>query len=142
MEATEPESVELPEATATASVGPDLKGTVEAGSFEYDFDVTEEFGGGTAPTPVDLFVSSLAACLSASIGVQADIRDADVRNVTVEAEATPPEGSVESISLTAVLDTDADEERVERIVRNGERTCHVNELLREDLPVSLDWRRA
>ncbi|MFC6826485.1 2-oxo acid dehydrogenase subunit E2 [Halopelagius fulvigenes] len=142
VEASEPEPAELPEAAATASVGPDLKGTVEAGSFEYDFDVTEEFGGGTAPTPVDLFVSSLAACLSASIGVQADIRDADVRNVTVEAEATPPEGSVESVSLTAVLDTDADDETVERIVRNGERTCHVNELLREDLPVSLDWRRA
>lgn len=138
----ESEAVELPNAAATASVGSDLNGTVEAGSFEYDFDVTEEFGGGTAPTPVDLFVSSLAACLSSSIGVQADIRDVEMRNVTVNAEATPPEGSVESLSLTVTLDTDADEETLERIVRNGERICHVNELLREDLPVSLDWRRA
>nr|WP_245781324.1 OsmC family protein [Halopelagius inordinatus] len=104
--------------------------------------MTEEFGGGTAPTPVDLFVSSFAACLSASIGVQAEIRDVEMRNVTVNAEATPPEGSVESLSLNVTLDTDADEETLERIVRNGERTCHVNELLREDLPVSLDWRRA
>jgi pyruvate dehydrogenase E2 component (dihydrolipoamide acetyltransferase) len=142
VEAVDAERTILPEARATASVGPDLKGTIEAGSFSYEFDVDEQFGGGSAPTPVDLFVGSFAACLSASVGVQADIRDVDVREVTVDAEASPPEGSVESLSVTVTVDADADEETLERIVRNGERTCHVNELLREDLPVSLDWRRA
>jgi pyruvate dehydrogenase E2 component (dihydrolipoamide acetyltransferase) len=134
--------VELPERRVSASVGPELSGSIAAGSFEYDFDVTEQFGGGGAPTPVDLFLGAFAACLSASIGVQADIRDVVFDDITVDVDGTPDDGSVESIAIHVSVATDADDAIVDRIVTNGERTCHVAELLREDLPVEVTWERA
>ncbi|WP_101295675.1 2-oxo acid dehydrogenase subunit E2 [Halegenticoccus soli] len=138
-------TVRLPEGRVSARVDSDLSGSVAAGSFEYDFDVTEEFGDGapSAPRPVDLFLGSLSACLASSIGVQAAIRDLDPGGIEVEATAAEDDrGSVESIDVRVTVDADADEDTVERMVTNGERTCHVSELLREDLPVSLSWERA
>ncbi|SEO44282.1 pyruvate dehydrogenase E2 component (dihydrolipoamide acetyltransferase) [Halogranum amylolyticum] len=134
--------VELPEGHVSASVDADFDGSISAGSFDYEFGVTEQFGGsGGAPTPVDFFLGSLAACLSSSIGVQANMRDVDFDDITVDVEATPPEGSVESLAVHVSVATDADDAIVDRIVTNGERTCHVAELLREDLPVEVTWDR-
>lgn len=130
----------LPEREVSARIS-DGSGTITAGSFEYEFGLDEEFGGGDAPTPVDLFLGSFGACLSASIEVQAEIRDVDLESVAVEAVGSPSEGSVESIDLLVEIDTDADDETTERMVNNGERTCHVAELLSEDLPVNLSWNR-
>jgi len=49
---------------------------VSAGSFEWTFDEPEDLGGsGRAPSPVDMLVGALSACLSASIGFQARKRD-------------------------------------------------------------------
>lgn len=130
----------LPEREVSAQIR-NGSGSISAGSFEYDFGLDEEFGGGDAPTPVDLFLGSFAACLSASIEVQAEIRDENLESVEVEAIGSPSEGSVESVDLIVEIDTEADKETTERMVNNGERTCHVAELLREDLPVNLSWNR-
>ncbi len=138
---TESASNQLPERHVRAHLRDDLSGVVSAGSTEWSFDVEEEFGGGGAPTPVDLFLGSLSACLSASIGIQADIREVDLTAVDVETDATPDEGSVASITVRVFIDGDADDETLDRIVRMGERTCHVEELLREDLPIELSWSR-
>ncbi|XVH30560.1 2-oxo acid dehydrogenase subunit E2 [Haloferacaceae archaeon DSL9] len=135
------DGVVLPEHRASAALGPDLSGSVAAGSFDWPFDVSEQFGGGRHPQPVDYFVASFAACLSASIGVQADIRDVDFETIEVDAEASPPEGSITALTALVRIDTDADDATVDRLVTNGERTCHVSELLREDLPVELSWER-
>lgn len=134
----------LPERTATARLDPDLSGTVTAGDSEWPYDVTPEFGGGRHPTPVDYFTGALAGCLSASIGVQADMREIAFEGIEVTAESAPPEGSVESIDLEVALSgvDDADDDALDRIVSGGERTCHVAELLREDLEVNVSWRRA
>ena len=134
--------VELPEGRVSASIDTDFDGSISAGSFEYEFAVTEQLGGSEdAPMPVDFFLGSLAACLSSSIGVQANMRDVAFDDITVDVEATPPEGSVESLAVHVSVATDADDAIVDRIVTNGERTCHVAELLREDLPVEVTWDR-
>ena len=130
----------LPEREVSARIEKG-SGTITAGSFSYEFDLDEEFGGGEQPTPVDLFLGSFAACLSASIEVQGEIRDIEIESVTVDATASPPEGSVESIDLVVAIDTEADDETTERMIENGERTCHVAELLREDLFIELSWGR-
>ncbi|WP_129114783.1 2-oxo acid dehydrogenase subunit E2 [Halegenticoccus tardaugens] len=138
----------LPEGRVSARAESDLSGTVTAGTFAYDFDVTEDLGGDSpaAPRPVDLFLGSLAACLSTSIGVQADIRDLPFDGIDVAAVATEDDrGSVESVDVRVAIGVDrdeADDDVLERLVENGERTCHVSELLREDLPVSIAWDRA
>lgn len=137
----------LPERTVTADVAPDYSGTVTAGSFAWRIDSGDDLGSGTAPSPVDLFLGGLAACFAVSVGVQADIRDVQLSGVSVDASATPLEGSVDSIALRVRIDVgeeadDLDDDVLDRIVAIGERTCHVAELLREDLPIELTWERA
>lgn len=138
---TTSEEVELPERTVTTHLREDLSGWIAAGSFEWEFDVTEKFGGSGGPTPIDYYLGALSSCLASSIGIQADIRDVELDELSVEAEATPEEGSVESLAARVTIDGDADDETLERLVENGERTCHVAELLREDVPLELDWKR-
>lgn len=126
----------LPRRKATAYLEDDLSGRVEAGGFDRPFD------GGSAPTPVDAFLGAFASCLAASIGVQAEIREVELDDLSVDAVATPETGHVESISLSIRIDAPTDDDTLERIVEMGDRTCHVAALLREDLPVELSWQRA
>lgn len=130
---------ELPERSIAARIGPDGTGTISAGGFEYRFSGGEWFDTADAPTPVDHFLGGLASCLLSSITVQANIRNVEVSEISVTADATPAEGSVEAISLSVRVDADAETDVIERMVINGERTCHVSELLREDLSVDLEW---
>lgn len=134
----------VPERAVTADVAPDYSGTVMAGSFAWRIDSGENLDGGTAPSPVDLFLGGLASCLAVSIGVQADIRDVDFDGISVDAAATPAHGSVESIALEVRVDPgekSLEDDVLERVVTVGERTCHVAELLREDLPIDLTWKQ-
>ena len=143
VESTEEPTV--PERAVTADVDPDYAGTVTAGSFSWRIDSGDDLDGGAAPSPVDLFLGGLASCLAVSIGVQADIRDVELAGVSVEAAATPTDGSVESIALQVRVDPgdrSLEEDLLERIVTVGERTCHVAELLRADLPIDLTWEQA
>ncbi len=134
--------VTLPERMVRARLAPDLSGSVTGGALGWPFDVTERFGGGRAPTPVDHFLGALSACLSASIGVQAEMRDVTFDAIEVDVEGSPAEGSVESIEVSvSFAGCEADDETIDRIVEGGERTCHVAELLRDDLPVELSWER-
>ncbi|WP_254768165.1 2-oxo acid dehydrogenase subunit E2 [Salinilacihabitans rarus] len=138
-------AIELPERDVTASVAPDLSGTVAAGSEEWPFDVTADLGGGRAPTPVDYFLGALSACLADSIGIQADMRDVAFDGIDVRVVGSPRDGneSVEGIEIDVEIDADpdVDDATLERIVAGGERSCHVAELLREDLDVDLAWHR-
>lgn len=140
-DAFETDTVEFPERNVVAHLQKDLSGRIEAGSFEWGFDITETFGGSGGPTPIDFYLGSLSACLASSIGIQADIRDVELTELSVQAAASPAEGSVESLSVRVTIDADADTETVKRIVENGERTCHVAELLREDVPLDFAWER-
>ena len=135
------EAVVLPERTVRTHLREDLSGWIAAGSFEWEFDVSEKFGGSGGPTPIDYYLGALSSCLASSIGIQADIRDVELEELSVEAEATPAEGSVESLAARVTIDGDADDETLERLVENGEGTCHVAELLREDVPLELGWER-
>ncbi|MFC6769219.1 OsmC family protein, partial [Natrinema soli] len=98
-------------------------------------------GTETGPTPVDVFLGGLASCLSLSVRYQAEKRDASDDEIRVDADATPAERAVERIEAEVRLESDADDETLERIVDLGERGCHVSQLLREDLDLALSWDR-
>ncbi|NKE35648.1 2-oxo acid dehydrogenase subunit E2 [Natronococcus sp. JC468] len=133
---------EMPGRTVTASNAEGMSGRIEAGSFEWHYDEPEAAGGTeTGPTPVDVFLGGLAACLSLSVRFQAEKRDAAVGGIDVTTDAEPEHGSVERIAATVRLESDADDETLERIVDLGERGCHVSQLLREDLSLELSWER-
>lgn len=131
----------LPERSVLAQLEADLSGRISAGTTEWYFDVSKEFGGGGGPTPVDYFIGALAACLASSIGIQADIRDVELDTLSVSVDAEPAEGSVNSLSAQVTLEGDVDDDTLDRIVTFGERTCHVAELLREDLAFDISWSR-
>lgn len=121
-------------AVATSTDG--MSGTVDVAGIE------QRYGGGD-PTPVELFLGSLAACLSLSVRYQARFQNAPVESVEVVTDAPDESGSVESIDVTVVLDApDVEDDVLDRIVEQGEQNCHVSELLRTDLPVEIDWERA
>ncbi|MFU8867832.1 2-oxo acid dehydrogenase subunit E2 [Natronococcus sp.] len=133
---------EMPNRTVSASNAEAMAGRIEAGSFEWRYDEPADAGGSeTGPTPVDVFLGGLAACLSLSIRFQAEKRDAAVGEIDVTTDAEPEHGSVERIAATVRLESDADDETLERIVDLGERGCHVSQLLREDLSLELSWER-
>ncbi|MDQ2052191.1 2-oxo acid dehydrogenase subunit E2 [Natronolimnohabitans sp. A-GB9] len=133
---------EMPGRTVTATNPDGMHGRIDAGSFEWQYDEPEDSGGTeTGPTPVDVFLGGLASCLSLSTRYQAKKRDAEIGEISVTTDADPEHGSVESIEATIHLETDADDETVERIVELGERGCHVSQLLREDLELDLSWDR-
>ncbi|AGB36723.1 2-oxo acid dehydrogenase subunit E2 [Natronococcus occultus] len=133
---------EMPGRTVTASNPEGMAGRIEAGSFEWSYDEPEDAGGSeTGPTPVDVFLGGLAACLSLSVRFQAEKRDAAVGEIDVTTDAEPEHGAVEQLAATIRLESDADDDTLERIVDLGERGCHVSQLLREDLSLELSWER-
>jgi len=134
--------VTLPQRGAVARTNGGVSGTVSAGSFEWTFDEPEDLGGsGRAPSPVDMLVGALSACLSASIGFQARKRDVPLDSVTVDVKGSPGEGPLESIDVTVSLDADADDETLDGIVTRGERTCYVERALGKNVDVSVGWER-
>ncbi|WP_246999349.1 OsmC family protein [Halosolutus gelatinilyticus] len=139
---TDAVDTEMPARTLTAHNPEGVAGTIEAGSFRWRFDEPEAAGGSElGPTPVDVFLGGFAACLSLSVRFQANKREASVGAIDVTADAEPERGSVDRLAVTVELETDADAETVERIVDLGERGCHVSQLLREDLPLEVNWER-
>lgn len=135
---------EMPGRSVTASLDDGLAGTVTAGSFSVPFDEPADIGGTeTGPAPVDLFLGALASCLAESIRFQAaEKNDYDLSALAVHASADPDRGPVESVAVAVEIGVDADDETVERLVRFGERGCHVSQLLREDLPLEVGWERS
>ncbi|SEV99799.1 2-oxo acid dehydrogenase subunit E2 [Natrinema salifodinae] len=131
---------EMPGRSVSAANPEGMRGRIEAGSFEWSYDEPESSGGTeTGPTPVDVFLGGLASCLSLSARYQASKRDAAVDEIRVDVDAAPEEGSVERIEATIQIDSDEDDETLERIVDLAERGCHVSQLLRADLDLNLTW---
>lgn len=132
----------LPEGTVTAVREGPVRGHVDAGAFSWQFDGTEKYGGSeSAPTPVDLFLGGLASCLLSSLDVQAAKYDVTLDRLEVTTNATPFDDSVERLDVTVTIDCDADDARVDRMVEFAERSCHVAELLRESVPLTVEWER-
>lgn len=143
-ESGEGEGTTMPGRSVTARLEEGLAGTVRAGSFRVPFDEPAAVGGSeTGPTPVDLFLGSLAACLLESLRYQAvEKRDVALEDAAVVAEAEPERGPVEGLSVTVEVNTPADDGTVEQLVEMAERGCHVSQLVDESVPFELTWRRA
>jgi pyruvate dehydrogenase E2 component (dihydrolipoamide acetyltransferase) len=138
-----PRDLDLPERDVSASADGTLSGTVSIGSVEWRYDVPADAGGdGTGPTPVGMFLGSLAACLSTTVRMQAERSDVALADVDAHARATPERGWVEAIGVELRLDSDADDGTLDRVVELAERNCYALDALRDDLGVEVEWRRA
>jgi len=135
---------EMPHRDVAASLVDHLKGSVEAGPFEVPFDEPKEVGGTeTAPSPVDLLLSSLAACLSASFQFQAvEKHDLDLSTLEVRVNGRPDSGHLEEIEVSLQVGLNAEDDQIEKIIEFAEQGCHVSNALSDEIPLSITWERA
>jgi len=135
--------LDLPVRDVTAAADGALGGSVSIDGVEWRFDVPEDAGGdGSGPTPIDMFLGSLASCLSTTVRIQAERSDVALADVDVRARAAPERGWVETVTVDLRLDSGADDATLDRVVELGERNCYVLDALREDLNCEVTWRRA
>jgi pyruvate/2-oxoglutarate dehydrogenase complex dihydrolipoamide acyltransferase (E2) component/uncharacterized OsmC-like protein len=139
---TDAERIEPANRRVTAGNEDGLAGVVDFGEYTWRFDEpTDVGGGGTAPTPVDHFLGSLASCLAVSTRSQAEKYDASLDSVDVDVTGRPDHGRIESIDATLALESDADDETVERLVESAKRICTVSNLIRDDIDVDVRYER-
>jgi pyruvate dehydrogenase E2 component (dihydrolipoamide acetyltransferase) len=112
----------------------EMQATVRSRQFEWAADEPEDQGGeDTAPSPVEQFVGSLSSCLTLMIGHMAERRDVEVSDVSVTAQADPPDGRIERIDIDVDVSSDAPQADVESVVEMAERACYVNQVISEDV---------
>jgi len=114
--------------TSRSPSGP--AGTITAGPYAWEW-------GDDAPSPVHLFLGSLASCLGYFTRARWDEEDVDLGEIEITAGTPGDHGAVEPIEVVADLDTDADEDTVRRIVDYAEQDCVVAQTVREDVPMSV-----
>jgi pyruvate dehydrogenase E2 component (dihydrolipoamide acetyltransferase) len=118
---------------ATARTTDGASGTMTADSHTWEY-------GGNA-TPVHAFLGSLAACLTYFVRDHAMQTELDVGTVEVEARIPSEHGAIDSIDATVRLETGADDGAVATLVENAKRDCVVDDLIADDVPVDVEWRR-
>lgn len=119
---------------ATTELEDGMQAAVRSRHFEWAVDEPEEQGGDdTAPSPVEQFVGSLSSCLTLMINHMADRREVELDDVTVTAQAHPPEGRIERIDADIRVVSDADKENVKQVVEMAERACYVNQVIDSDV---------
>ena len=100
---------------------------------------TWEYGDGASP--VHAFLGSLAACLTYFVRDHAMEADLEVGQVDVGATIPSEHGGIDAIELGIDLETEAPDGEVDTLVENAKRDCVVDDLIAEDVPVSMEWRR-
>lgn len=106
------------------------------------FDEPVDLGGsGSAPSPVDHLLGALGSCLSIAFRQHARRDGVDVGVVSAAVEGAPTRGTLESITVTLDVGTDADSEAIEQVLTKAKRACYVSRALSEELDVSIKWVR-
>ena len=87
-------------------------------------------GQDVAPTALELAVMSLSGCISTIWAVVAKNSDVSYRKFTVVVEADKPEDQVTIVGAKAVatIESDEDQEKLERTLDKVMRTCPVGQL--------------
>jgi pyruvate/2-oxoglutarate dehydrogenase complex dihydrolipoamide acyltransferase (E2) component/uncharacterized OsmC-like protein len=140
------ETAEFPGVPATATVrafakrevsvesdGEGLRTRVRHGSIEWTNSAEADEG----PDPVTTFMGSLCSCLLMSLRVAARVRKFDLAAASLSGRCTET-GHVKTIDLELRIATSEPEDKLKRLLEVAERGCHIRELLRTDLPVTLN----
>jgi len=138
--------------TVTGTSESPTKLTVGARDFTFVVDEPESLGGTDhGPNPVEYVLASLAGCINVVVHMVAKERGVEIRGLKVTVQgsldpsrlmALPTENRAgfESIELLAEVDSDADNDEVDEILRIAETRCPVADNLLSPTPVTL--RRA
>lgn len=135
-----PERIEMPGRSARVVSQDGFAGRAILSEYEWHYDEPSEKGGGaTAPAPVAHLLGSLSACFAVTVRTEASKHDVEVQGLDVTASARPETGFIEAIDLDASLMTPISDDPVQTVVTHSERNCNILQLIREDVPVTLEW---
>ena len=90
-----------------------------------------------APDPVSSFLGALGSCLLITIRTGARARNLTVGKLALTARANET-GHVKKIELELQVQTDADDEKLARLLEVAERGCHVRAMIRDEVAVALN----
>ncbi|HVN26849.1 MAG TPA: 2-oxo acid dehydrogenase subunit E2 [Candidatus Binataceae bacterium] len=94
----------------------------------------------SAPDPVTTFLGALGSCLLMSLRVGARVRKLNVGRAAVLARANE-KGHVKEIDVELKVESSEDDDKLHRLVEVAERGCHIRQLVRDDVPVTLKVTR-
>jgi pyruvate dehydrogenase E2 component (dihydrolipoamide acetyltransferase) len=116
--------------SVTLQSGEGPSGTVNVGAYTWEW-------GDDAPSPVHMFLGSLAGCLAYYTCLRWDEEDVGLGTIEITAGTPEEHGAIEPIEVVVDLDTDAGEDTVRRILDYAEQDCVVAQAIRDDVPVSV-----
>lgn len=122
---------------AATSAGPDsLAVDVAFGSIRWQLD--GDLHG--APDPVSAFLGALAGCLLMSLRIAARVRKSEIGRAAVRARSNE-KGHVKEIQVELEVETALDDDRLNRLVEVAERGCHIRQIIRDDVSLTITVRR-
>ena len=118
------------------AVGESLKTDVTYGPLSWSLS-GEDSG---APDPVSSFLGALGSCLLMSLRVAARARSLTVGKSALTARANQ-KGHVKEIEVELQVATDADDDKLNRLIEVAERGCHIRAMIRDEVAFALTIKR-
>ncbi len=118
------------------AVGDSLAAEVKYGALSWRLSGEDD----AAPDPVSSFLGALGGCLLMSLRMAARVRKVDLGRASVHARANE-KGHVKEIKVELEVETDANDEQLQRLVEVAERGCHVRSLIRAEVAFELTVTR-
>ncbi|MFB6158814.1 MAG: OsmC family protein [Candidatus Nanohalobium sp.] len=122
---------------------------VKARDHSFEIDEPEAHGGtGAAPNPVEYELGALTGCINVTLHTVADEMDVEVEDLTVEISGelnpakfqgkdTEERAGFKQIDVEVDIESDADQETLERLVEEVEERCPVRDNLCNETPVRM-----
>ncbi len=124
---------------------------VEGGTFTVDADMPTSLGGwGSAPGPLHYCLYGLASCYAFTFAALAAMEGVALRKLEVETEGhidvskvfgLSDDPIVEEVRWRVVVDSDADDQTIERLKKLAEERCPAVYCLMNPIKLTIDVRR-
>ncbi len=117
---------------------------------EITIDEPESFGGSDeGMNPVEITLASLAGCLSITSAFLANKMKIDINDLSIEVEGEIDDKAMSSaevdsgfkeIRYNLKIDSDADEEKIEKLYQSIEQYCPVSDTLERGIEITGDYQ--
>lgn len=120
----------------------------QARHFEIVIDEPQNFGGSDdAPTPVETLLASYAGCLNVVLHILAKERNITINNLNIDIEgninpqrllgvSNEERAGFKSLDLEIKIDSDADNETIEKLIKDSKERCPINDNLSNATPIN------
>lgn len=114
------------------SLGDTLRTGIQQGAVAWQLSGEDA----SAPDPVTSFLGALGSCLLMSMRVAARVRKFNLGHASAVARANE-KGHVKQIEVELKVETSEDDDKLHRLIEVAERGCHIRQLIRDDVEVSV-----